>query len=141
MRREPNTAQVTSALPETDGSPRSPLHLKPGTPRVRSEDAVGTLWERSAWGQATVEPGRGPHGRVVDLEEVGGLHVIVALLPSNLRVELQAVGRTARMGNKGGIGVSLKLGGSKVCFVTAHLTRLVCRIKQLVRKYFSTRIE
>ena len=36
-----------------------------------------------------------------EVEECGGLHVCVTYIPSNLRVEQQAFGRTSRQGNSG----------------------------------------
>jgi superfamily II DNA/RNA helicase len=36
-----------------------------------------------------------------EVEDGGGLHVIVSFMPKNLRVEEQALGRTSRQGNKG----------------------------------------
>jgi preprotein translocase subunit SecA len=51
---------------------------------------------------ATNIAGRGTNFKTEkDLEEKGGLHVCVAFLPCNLRVEGQAFGRTSRQGNNG----------------------------------------
>ena len=46
---------------------------------------------------ATNITGRGTDFRT----ESGGLHVCVTFVPKNLRVELQAIGRTGRQGNRG----------------------------------------
>jgi hypothetical protein len=35
------------------------------------------------------------------VEKTGGLHACMTYLPKNYRVEMQAAGRTARMGKKG----------------------------------------
>ncbi|CAF1374953.1 unnamed protein product [Rotaria sordida] len=45
--------------------------------------------------------GRGTHIKTDEIEEYGGLHVILTFLPSNQRVEEQALGRTFRQGKRG----------------------------------------
>jgi hypothetical protein len=51
---------------------------------------------------ATNLAGRGTDLKTTEaLDKNGGLHVCVGYLPSNLRVQLQAYGRTARQGNRG----------------------------------------
>jgi preprotein translocase subunit SecA len=50
---------------------------------------------------ATMIAGRGTDIQTKEIEETGGLHIILTFLPNNQRVEDQVFGRTSRQGNYG----------------------------------------
>jgi preprotein translocase subunit SecA len=50
---------------------------------------------------ATMIAGRGTNIQTKEIEESGGLHIILTFLPNNQRVKDQAFGRTSRQGNFG----------------------------------------
>ena len=56
-------------------------------------------------------------------------HVATSAVATGLGVE------GAKMGNKGGIGIALKVGGLDVCFVAAHLCAHQHKIKERNAEY------
>lgn len=65
------------------------------------------LWPRQVV-VATNLAGRGTNANAHMIEQNGGLHVIVGFLPRNLRVQMQALGRTSRQGNSGSAQIILR---------------------------------
>ena len=77
--------------------------------RDDTEDKNSFLKEENQVIIATNLAGRGTDiVNDIEVEKMGGLHVILTFMPSNLRVERQAFGRTARKGNKGSGQMILK---------------------------------
>ena len=76
---------------------------------------------------ATNLAGRGTNIKTDEIEENGGLHVILTFMPSNQRVEEQALGRTARQGKRGSAQLVLDLS----CFIQQQPMNSVEEIKKL----------
>ncbi|XP_061100213.1 uncharacterized protein LOC133130021 [Conger conger] len=71
---------------------------------------------------ATNLAGRGTNIKVTDeVNENGGLFVILSFLPDNERVELQAFGRTARKGNPGSAQLIISTQHLQDCYSTVSL--------------------
>jgi golgin subfamily B member 1 len=108
----------------------------------READALNSNLGEQKVGQiiiATNLAGRGMDFKLSnEVKAAGGLHVIVTELPSNIRIEEQALGRAARSGDQGSGQVCINLEGSKSSIFEMKQERNKREIKRLekVEQYY-----